>query len=305
MRARIGVESPPVSTHWAACKVVTELARSRVGGSGGRTPEGPALAVSCSVFAQTERRGRGDATPAVPVADYHQHLCSPELAALIAATPPTAPLKTREASIFIGSSKCRRDQASSRAIGGVSLRAAIAQGGRRRGEGPARERLDERQVARYPERLIGSCGLNPLKDYALDELARCAKDPNLRRGLKLHFGDSIVDYHNPEHIEQVRQVGGGANEHRMAIVVHARASVTQRYPYGRDEALIFLNDLLPAAPDVVVQLAASRRRGSRGRTGHSAGPRGACRRRSQSAIRERGLLYFDITAVGVPARPDR
>ena len=32
-----------------------------------------------------------------------------------------------------------------------------------------------RQVARYPDRLIGFCGLNPLKDYALDELQRCAK----------------------------------------------------------------------------------------------------------------------------------
>jgi len=30
------------------------------------------------------------------------------------------------------------------------------------------------QVAQFPDRLIGFCGLNPLKDYALDELARCA-----------------------------------------------------------------------------------------------------------------------------------
>ena len=46
------------------------------------------------------------------------------------------------------------------------------------------------QVAKYPDRLIGFCGINPLKDYALDELARCAKDPNLRRGVKMHFGNS-------------------------------------------------------------------------------------------------------------------
>ena len=43
------------------------------------------------------------------------------------------------------------------------------------------------QVAQFPDRLIGFCGLNPLKDYALEELARCAADPNLRRGLKLHL----------------------------------------------------------------------------------------------------------------------
>jgi hypothetical protein len=36
------------------------------------------------------------------------------------------------------------------------------------------------------------CGFNPLKDYALDELARCAGTPLLRHGIKLHFGNSNV-----------------------------------------------------------------------------------------------------------------
>jgi predicted TIM-barrel fold metal-dependent hydrolase len=109
------------------------------------------------------------------------------------------------------------------------------------------------QVARYPDRLIGFCGLNPLKDYALDELARCAKNPHLRRGLKLHFGNSFVEYHNPQHIEQVKRVFRAANGHGMAIVVHMRANTSQKM--GRDEALVFLNEFLPAAPDVPVQVA--------------------------------------------------
>src|SRR4029450_1786427 len=32
------------------------------------------------------------------------------------------------------------------------------------------------QVSRYPDRLVGFCGVNPLKDYALPELERCAKE---------------------------------------------------------------------------------------------------------------------------------
>jgi predicted TIM-barrel fold metal-dependent hydrolase len=44
------------------------------------------------------------------------------------------------------------------------------------------------QVARYPGRLVGFCSVSPVKDYALEEIARCAKDPNLRTGLKMHFG---------------------------------------------------------------------------------------------------------------------
>src|SRR6185436_231635 len=111
------------------------------------------------------------------------------------------------------------------------------------------------QVAQYPDRLVGFCGLNPLKDYALDELARCAKDRNLRNGLKLHFGNSVVDYHNPQHIDQVKRVFRAASGYRMPIVVHMRASLTAKLPYGRDEALIFLNELVLAAPDVVIQIA--------------------------------------------------
>jgi predicted TIM-barrel fold metal-dependent hydrolase len=43
----------------------------------------------------------------------------------------------------------------------------------------------------------------------------------------------------------------------MAIVVHMRTSEEEgsALPYGRDEARVFLDELLPAAPDVPVQLA--------------------------------------------------
>ena len=156
------------------------------------------------------------------------------------------------------------------------------------------------QVARFPDRLIGFCSLNPLKDYALDELARCARDPNLRRGLKLHFGNSVVDYHNPEHIDRVRRVFRMANEYRMTIVAHLRASVTQKLPYGRDEALIFLNELLPSAPDVVVQVAHLAGSGSWQDEGAEQAfelfADAVARRDSRTR-----LLYFDVTAA--PASP--
>src|SRR4029453_6177877 len=75
------------------------------------------------------------------------------------------------------------------------------------------------QVARFPDRLRGFCGVNPLKDYALEEIARCAKDPRLRTGLKMHFGNSDVDLGNAKHVERVAEIFKAANTHRMAIVV--------------------------------------------------------------------------------------
>ncbi len=56
------------------------------------------------------------------------------------------------------------------------------------------------QVAQYSDRLRAFCGVDPLKDYALAEIARCAQDPNLHYGLKLHFGNSDMDLDNPEHV---------------------------------------------------------------------------------------------------------
>ena len=128
-----------------------------------------------------------------------------------------------------------------------------------------------RQVARFPDRLRGFCSVNPLKDYAIKELARCAKDPlksyaiaeisrcakdvYLHSGLKLHFGNSDVNMDDPRHVAQLRRVFRAADEHRMAIVVHMRPSVTRNRPYGAKEAEIFLNEVLTSAPHAPIQIA--------------------------------------------------
>ncbi|HEX6435351.1 MAG TPA: amidohydrolase family protein [Gemmatimonadales bacterium] len=111
------------------------------------------------------------------------------------------------------------------------------------------------QAAEYPDRLLAFCSFNPLEDYALRELARCARHPGLRRGIKLHLGNSDVQLENPSHVEQLRRVFRAANQHRMAIAVHMRASISRKRPYGAQQARIFLDQLLPAAPDIPVQIA--------------------------------------------------
>jgi len=111
------------------------------------------------------------------------------------------------------------------------------------------------QVARYPDRLLGFCSVNPLRDYAIEEISRCAKDPNLRTGLKLHFGNSDVNVDDPEDLARVQRVFRTANHYGMAITVHMHANIDHHRPYGAKEARIFLEQLLPEAPDVPVQIA--------------------------------------------------
>jgi predicted TIM-barrel fold metal-dependent hydrolase len=111
------------------------------------------------------------------------------------------------------------------------------------------------QAGKYPERLRGFCGLNPLRDYALEELGRCAKDPNLRTGLKLHFGNSDVDVENAAHVVKLREIFAAADRAGMAIVIHIRPSVTRERPWGGRQAQSFIDNVLPSAPHAVVQIA--------------------------------------------------
>ena len=107
------------------------------------------------------------------------------------------------------------------------------------------------QVARYPDRLRAFCSFNPLREYALAELDRCAKDPHLRHGLKLHLANSQVDLRDSGHVEQLRRVFRAANAHRMPIIIHLWTGRT----YGQKDAEVFLNQILPEAPNIPIQIA--------------------------------------------------
>ncbi len=107
------------------------------------------------------------------------------------------------------------------------------------------------EVSRVPDRLVAFCSFSPLKDYALQEIERCAKLPHVK-GFKMHFGNSGVEVLNPEHAEKARRVFAAINERRLGIVVHLW---TLEKDYGRKHAEAFLSKILPAAPDIPVQIA--------------------------------------------------
>ena len=188
-----------------------------------------------------------------PLADHHQHLFSPDMAAMLAQTAPDfKTINARDLIALLDSAGIRRALLLSTAyIYGSPSRSFADEYARVRAEND----WNAEQTAQYPRRLIAFCGFNPLKEYALRELARCAKNPRLRRGIKLHFGNSDVQLEKPEHVAQLQRVFRAANAHHMAIVVHLRASISRKRPYGAQQARIFLEQLLPAAPNVTVQIA--------------------------------------------------
>ncbi|HYW51095.1 MAG TPA: amidohydrolase family protein [Gemmatimonadaceae bacterium] len=111
------------------------------------------------------------------------------------------------------------------------------------------------QAAQHHGRLIAICSFNPLRVYAVAELERCARDPNLKHGIKMHFGNSDVQIDDTTHLERLRRVFRAANTHHMSIIVHARASISLKRPYGARQSQLFIEQLLPLVPDVTVQVA--------------------------------------------------
>ncbi len=107
------------------------------------------------------------------------------------------------------------------------------------------------EAARFSDRLVAFCSFNPLKDYAVAELERCSRQLGMR-GLKLHFGNSDVDLSRPDHVAKLRSVFAAADRLRLPIVAHLWTVGRQ---YGAKDSRVFIDQLLPAAPNIVVQVA--------------------------------------------------
>lgn len=194
---------------------------------------------------------KANATDVVPIADHHQHLFSPRVVALI----DSPAIKEVSANTMVA-------MLDRLGIQRATVLSTAYMFGR-----PDRNLEDEyslvqaendwtaEQAELYPGRLVAFCGINPLRDYALKELARCAAHPGLRRGVKLHFGNGDIQVDDPVHLEKLREFFQAANGHKMAMMVHARANFGKKRPYGAAQARVFLNKLLPLAPDITVQIA--------------------------------------------------
>jgi uncharacterized protein len=190
-----------------------------------------------------------------PLVDHHQHLFSPWLAALLSEPYPAPPFNPITADDVIA----HLDAAGIARAVVLSTAYVWSQPWRAIDDQHAQARRDNdwasQQVSRYPDRLIGFCAIHPTASWALEEIARCARDPYLRQGIKLHVGSSATDYRNPEHVAQLRRVFRAVNEQRMPLIVHMRTSGVLQVPYGGWAARAFLDELVTAAPDIPIQIA--------------------------------------------------
>lgn len=252
-----------------------------------------------------------DATPTDtlprPPADHHVHVSSPDgLDALLQVQeavdqqvidPEKArPLAADDAIAMLDSAGVRR---------GVLLSTAYMFGipdvdfEDERAKVRAENEYVAEQVGRRPDRLVGFCSVNPLADYAPEVLDRCA-DASELVGVKLHLANSDVSLRDSADLARLGEVFGRANRLDLPILVHLR---NRSDDYGRRDVRNFVREVLPAAPDVPVQVA------------HLGGSGGYDDRTEAAvdafaeALRERpdrtANLFFDMAAAPVPPRRAR
>ncbi len=190
------------------------------------------LAVPFLLAALTGCASTAPVVPAAPLADHHQHLFSPGIVQLIN-SPGFKTIHAADLVPMLDSAGIDKALLLSTAYMYAKPKRNVEN---EYAKVKAENDWTAAQARLFPNRLRAMCGMNPLSAYALDELARCRNTPGFARGVKLHLGNSDVQLDNPAHLAQMKQFFAAANGHGMAIVVHTRASISLKRPYGADHA---------------------------------------------------------------------
>ncbi|HYH06499.1 MAG TPA: amidohydrolase family protein [Thermoanaerobaculia bacterium] len=108
------------------------------------------------------------------------------------------------------------------------------------------------EVTKNAPRLIGFCSANPLRPMALEELDRCLGLPGMT-GIKIHLGNAGITLRDPAHLARMQEVFALAQRRRAAVLIHMRARGGTNY--GAEDAQLFLDKIVPTAPDIEIVVA--------------------------------------------------
>ncbi|WP_342117772.1 amidohydrolase family protein [Pseudoduganella sp. OTU4001] len=177
--------------------------------------------------------------------DYHQHLVSP-------AFSPIVKLPERDGTALV------RDLDAAGIERSVVLSVGYSFADERKGlldpDRLTREQNDwtSTEVVKNSARLIGFCSANPLRAAALQELERCLGLAGMV-GIKLHLGNSGISLRDAAHLATVQGVFGLAQRRGAPVLVHMRARGGTSY--GAEDVRVFLDKVVPMAPDIEVIVA--------------------------------------------------
>jgi predicted TIM-barrel fold metal-dependent hydrolase len=182
---------------------------------------------------------------AAPLVDYHQHLVSPAFA-------PIVKMPGRDGAALV------KELDAAGIEQAVVLSVGYSFADERKGlSDPDRLTREENdwtsaEVVKNAPRLIGFCSANPLRPAALEELERCLGLPGMV-GIKVHLGNAGITLRDPAHLTRMQQLFALAQRRRAPVLIHMRARGGTNY--GAEDAQIFLDKIVPAAPDIEIVIA--------------------------------------------------
>lgn len=200
--------------------------------------------------------------PRAPAADHHLHIQGPEVTVQINKAAAEAPerferlnqdlLKTRTLPDVLKT----LDEAGIRQ--GVLLSEAYMFASRFSTLPPAEaarltriENADTVAAAQASGgRLLAFVGINPLSDFAMDELRYWACRPGVT-GIKVQLGNAGFDPRSPDQVARLARIFAFARDNRLAIVAHVRSEAD--YPVSDVDT--FIDRILPFAGNTPVQIA--------------------------------------------------
>jgi predicted TIM-barrel fold metal-dependent hydrolase len=106
------------------------------------------------------------------------------------------------------------------------------------------------QAAQSGGRLVAFISVNPLSPTAASEIAYWRRTGGAS-GLKLHLANSGFDFGLPAEIQALKQLFSEANKDNFPIIIHLR----NRNDFGAAQVNTFINEILPSAGSVPVQVA--------------------------------------------------
>lgn len=239
----------------------------------------PVLLSAAVMLAVSSLAAAAPAAPSTPirapVADHHQYVYSPAVAAFLSSSAPLQPVTAQDLIAQLDAAGIERAAVLSVAwVYGRPAQLPDDEYDRVRAEND----WAARQAGEYPGRLVALCSVDPLKDYALAELARCAASPEFGRGIKLHPAAG-VRLDDPGQLARVQRVFRSANARGMAIVLQLRGT-------SAEGARLLIDQLLPFAPDVPVQVAYAQSSSAGASAGEGATPLAALAVLAEAAARQ-------------------
>ena len=91
-----------------------------------------------------------------------------------------------------------------------------------------------------PDKLLGFYGINPLKEYAIEEIKRCDEELKLD-GIKLHLQSNKLNLKDSTHLFKLKQVFQLADKKKIPILIHNN---TWDKNFGKEYFKIFEKEIL-------------------------------------------------------------